>query len=84
MDIENTTTKQLKNLINNRKTKAMSKIHISPEMIAQIVKGCETSEDIKNLLSLVKKYAHPYQIGWIKNEIHKKEIQEQKQQQETK
>lgn len=57
----------------------MSKIYITPEMIAQIVKGCETSEDIKNLLALVKKYAHPYQIGWIKNEIHKMEMKERKQ-----
>ena len=60
----------------------MSKIYITPEMIAQIVKGCDTADEIRNILQLVERYAHPYQIGWIKNEIHKKEVQESKQQQQ--
>ena len=61
----------------------MSKIHISPTMIAIIADNCKTVEDLQALLRLIEKTAHPYQKGWVQGKIEQMK-QNNKTQQETK
>lgn len=49
----------------------MSKIHISPTMIAIIADNCKTVQELQELIKLVQKTAHPYQISWIQAKIEK-------------
>lgn len=57
----------------------MSKVHISPIMIAIIADNCKTIEDLQALLMLIEKTAHPYQIGWVQGKIEnmRQKIREQ-------
>lgn len=49
----------------------MSKIHISPTMIAIIADNCTTIQELQELIKLVQKTAHAYQISWIQAKIEK-------------
>jgi len=63
----------------------MSKIHISPKMIALMVQNAKTSEGIQAVHDLVKDSAHAYQLGWIMEQKIKMQLRERQQQhQETK
>lgn len=60
----------------------MSKIHISPNALAEMTKECISSHDLIRLYEIVKGYAHPYQLGWMQEQIYKLQIRENKQQQQ--
>jgi hypothetical protein len=60
----------------------MSKIHISPNALAQMVQDCTSSHDLIRLYEIVQAYAHPYQLGWMQEQIYKLQIEEKKQQQQ--
>ena len=60
----------------------MSKIHISPNALAQMVQDCTSSHDLIRLYEIVQPYAHPYQLGWMQEQIYKLQIAEKKQQQQ--
>lgn len=49
----------------------MSKIYLSPVMISIIADNCESIEDLKALIKLVKGTAHQYQINWLQGKIEK-------------
>lgn len=49
----------------------MSKIHLSPTMIAIIADNCTTIQELQELIKLVQKTAHQYQINWLQGKIEK-------------